>query len=91
MIEVRNGMEACENLGMDDVHFIIYDIYINWMFQNFNFVYICIGKYNNFPIFCCLFNLFVTIYTYCFITFYRVFLHYHAQATQGVTSVIRCG
>ncbi len=34
MIEVRDGMKACENLhlGMDDVQFIIDEICINWMF-----------------------------------------------------------
>ncbi len=31
-IEVRDGGKVSESPDMDDVQFIIYDIYINWVF-----------------------------------------------------------
>jgi hypothetical protein len=52
MIEIRDGVKACESLSMNDVLFIIDDICINWMFLNFNFIAFC----NNFPNFFLLYN-----------------------------------
>ncbi len=39
MIEIRDRVKACENLGMD-VLFIIDDISFKWMFLKVNFIYL---------------------------------------------------